>query len=87
VLYEVNESYRVEVAPDILDPVASAYNRVAVREVTETMLSSFYELERAAFARYSIEEARGFIAWWIQELRQAATVLGSMNFDVWRSQI
>jgi len=50
---------QVRIAASQRDPVDNPYNQVAAREVTETLLTSFYELERAAYARLGAEGGRG----------------------------
>ena len=85
-LYEANQSYRADLTEHEQDPVDSAHNRVAAREVTETMLS-FYALEHNAYARLGPEEGRNFVTWWIQELRTAAIQLGTMYINAWRSHL
>ena len=51
------------------DTADNPYNRVAAREVTEGLLTSFYELKRAVYTRLGAEEGRGFAGWWIGRLR------------------
>ncbi|KAK0714099.1 hypothetical protein B0T26DRAFT_384927 [Lasiosphaeria miniovina] len=60
-LYEVRESYRVAAPEDADEHAILAYNRVAAREVTETILTSFYKLESNAVARLGQVEGRRFI--------------------------
>jgi hypothetical protein len=84
-LYEVAESYTAPNLPLKEDGVDS-YDRVAAREVTETLLTSFYELERAAYQRLGGSEGRNFITWWIGKLRSAAASLQTLDFDAWKAK-
>ena len=61
-------------------------DRVAAREVTETLLTSFYELERAAYQRLGGSEGRNFITLWIGKLRSAAASLQTLDFDAWKAK-
>ena len=82
-LYEVNESYIVPNSTVNEDAINSS-NRTAAREVTEVLLTSFYELERAAYQRLGAAEGNKFVQWWIGKLR-ATTTLKGLNFDAWKS--
>lgn len=44
------------------EPNFSAYDRVAAREVTESLLASFYELERAAYNKLGSVDGSNFVA-------------------------
>jgi hypothetical protein len=84
-LYEVDESYTAPNLPLKEDGIDS-YDRVAAREVTETLLTSFYELERAAHQQLGGLEGRNFITWWIGKLRSAASSLQTLDFDAWKAK-
>lgn len=64
----------------------SPAQRIQAREVTETLLSEFYDLERAAYLQYGPVEGRAFVGWWIGKLRNAAALMTAVNFDAWRAR-
>ena len=84
-LYEVNESFAVS-DPPLKEDSINSYDRVAAREVTETLPTSFNELERAAYQRLGGSEGRNFITWWIGKLRLAASSLQTLDFDAWKAK-
>ena len=58
---------------------------MTAREITEGLMASFYDLERAARAELGAAKAGEFIQWWIGKLREQASQLGSIDFDAWRA--
>lgn len=85
-LYEVNKQYTAFNPVLREEGAISPQDRVAAREVTETLLSSFYELEQAAHRQLG-QEGRSFIEWWIGKLRAAATQLKDLKFDDWKAEL
>ncbi|KAI1436370.1 hypothetical protein GGR50DRAFT_693366 [Xylaria sp. CBS 124048] len=61
-----------------------AMRRLRAREVTETILQSFYELERTAHAQLGAIEGSQFIQWYLERLQRLATEAGHVDFDIWR---
>jgi hypothetical protein len=63
-----------------------SYHRTAAQEITETLLTSFYELEQTAHRELGVVEGRGFVTWWISKMREAASLLQGLKFDDWRAK-
>lgn len=85
-LYEVNEAFKVPKAAVPDAEQIPAAQRVEAREVSEVLMTYFYELERAAHTQLGRSEGQKFVGWWISKMRVAASELGALSFDSWRAQ-
>jgi hypothetical protein len=84
-LYESTESFR-DFPKQAVEPVAMT-ERLKAREVIEELTSLYYELESSALTQLGEDEGRLFINWYIKRLQQAATWLGTMDYNAWKEKL
>jgi hypothetical protein len=84
-LYEGRVSYHALPASTEAETIAATH-RIEAREVAETLLTSFYELERAAHQALGAIKGRDFVAWWIKKLQESAAALSAITFESWKAQ-
>lgn len=83
-VYETGGWHRVPHLPSTDPDGFRSEQRAEAREVTESLLTSFYQLERAARATLGAVEGSRLVAWWITKLRNAATSM-PRDFDAWKA--